>query len=57
MDFAFYLSMFNALLQSKNNLSTRFDYDSCHDGTVQLFFKKSEDFPKFFQIRFFQLHQ
>ncbi|EPT8927775.1 hypothetical protein ACVS99_004190 [Cronobacter malonaticus] len=43
MDFAFYLSMFNALLQSKNNLSTRFDYDSCHDGTVQLFFKKSED--------------
>ncbi|EOI3446013.1 hypothetical protein ACMSWW_004080 [Cronobacter turicensis] len=43
MDFAFYLSMINALLQSKNHLSTRFDYDSCNNGTVQLFFKKSED--------------
>ncbi|CCJ73168.1 FIG00553540: hypothetical protein [Cronobacter condimenti 1330] len=43
MDFPFYLPMINGLLQGKNNLSTKFGYFCCNDGTVQLFFKKSED--------------
>ncbi|EOY5384335.1 hypothetical protein ACP6OQ_004333 [Cronobacter dublinensis] len=42
-DFAFYLSIINGFLHEKNNLSTKFDYFCCNDGTVQLFFKKSED--------------
>ncbi|EOV0678603.1 hypothetical protein ACOII5_004179 [Cronobacter dublinensis] len=42
-DFAFYLSIVNVLLHGGNNLSTKFDYFCCNDGTVQLFFKKSED--------------
>ncbi|ELY3545918.1 hypothetical protein SMX27_004279 [Cronobacter turicensis] len=43
MDFAFYLPMINDLLQSKNNLLTKFDYVCCNDRTVQLFFRISED--------------
>ncbi len=31
MDFAFYLPMISGLLQSKNNLSTKFDYVCCND--------------------------
>ncbi|EOC1353451.1 hypothetical protein ACI096_004560, partial [Cronobacter dublinensis] len=43
MDFAFYFSMINGLLEGKNNLFTKFDYVCCNDGTVQLFFKKNQD--------------
>ncbi|CAM9274449.1 hypothetical protein CRSA5733_12790 [Cronobacter sakazakii] len=31
IDFTFYLPIINGLLQSKNNLSTKFDYVCCND--------------------------
>lgn len=43
MDLAFYLPIVDGLLLGGNNLSTKFDYFCCNDGTVQLFFSKSED--------------